>query len=120
MVVYILGVYFTQVVSDHTLSKMQQHPDAELDENQKLLDIHFGSLSKSCFALFQSVTGGIDWDAAARPLFEIGWTSGTVFTIYIIFTVLAVLNVVTGIFVDTALKSAKADKDICMLNQAWD
>jgi len=120
MVVYILGVYFTQVVSDYKRSKMQEHPDAELDDNHKLLDTHFGSLSKSFLALFQSVTGGIDWDTAARPLFEVGWTAGAIFMLYILFTTLAVLNVVTGIFVDTALKSAKADKDAYMVNQVWD
>eukprot|EP00747_Dinoflagellata_sp_TGD_P014847 gnl/TRDRNA2_/TRDRNA2_123781_c0_seq1.p1 gnl/TRDRNA2_/TRDRNA2_123781_c0~~gnl/TRDRNA2_/TRDRNA2_123781_c0_seq1.p1 ORF type:complete len:226 (+),score=36.95 gnl/TRDRNA2_/TRDRNA2_123781_c0_seq1:3-680(+) len=42
---------------------------------------------------------------------------GLLFTLYIAFAVLAMMNVVTAIFIESALASAKDDRDIDMVNQ---
>merc|ERR1711972_241132 len=65
----------------------------------------------------QSITGGIDWQAAVEPLMETlsPWYA-LIFSFYIAFSVLAVLNVVTGVFVESALLSAKSDQDFFMIN----
>merc|ERR550537_265872 len=43
---------------------------------------------------------------------------GLFLMVYIAFSLLALLNVVTGVFVESVLKSAKADKDLFMINNA--
>jgi len=69
--------------------------------------------------MFQSVTGGIDWATALTPLMsQVSWMPAVIFSMYIAFTFLAMLNVVTGVFVESVLKSAKADKDTFMVNNA--
>lgn len=89
-------------------------PDAEPDE---FLLKYYGSLWASVQTLFQSVTGGIDWNEVLSPMTQsISPFLAPVFMLYIAFAVLAMLNIVTGVFVESALISAKADKDICMVS----
>merc|ERR1719203_378543 len=49
---------------------------------------------------------------------EISPLLGVLFSIYVMFALLAMMNVVTGIFVDSVLLSAKRDKDNFLLNNA--
>jgi len=100
----------TQLVSD--MRSLQ--PNSEPDE---FLLRYYGSLWGSVQTLFQSVTGGIDWNEVLTPLTQsISPFLAPVFMLYIAFAVLAMLNIVTGVFVESALISAKADKDICMVS----
>merc|ERR1711957_469456 len=58
------------------------------------------------------MTGGIDWDSVASPLFQqIGLLGGCIFVAYIAFAILALMNVVTGVFVQTALQSAMKEEE---------
>lgn len=123
LLVYVFGVYFTQIVLDYrvalqeeikTGSRAMQTSDYELDK-------YFGSLGKSILSLYQSITGGVDWSALSSPLIEqISVLLGFIFAFFIAFGVLALLNVVTGVFVEAALKSARDDKDDYMMNHVRD
>merc|ERR1719499_447580 len=67
--------------------------------------------------LFQTITNGIEWHAVFMPLIEhISPAMGLVFAAYITFMTLAILNIVTGVFVDAALTRSKKEKDIFMIN----
>merc|ERR1719499_944827 len=48
-------------------------------------------------------------------LIHIGPMTGVVFSLYIVFTSLALMNIVTGVFVDTALSRGRHDKDVYMI-----
>lgn len=103
LIIYAMSVYFTQVVRDN--------------EEDEFLDPLFGSLGSSMVCLFQSVTGGIDWRDVSRPLSEsISPLLSGLFCMYIAFTILAVMNVVTGVFVESALISAKNDQEVFLVN----
>eukprot|EP00747_Dinoflagellata_sp_TGD_P215755 gnl/TRDRNA2_/TRDRNA2_88400_c1_seq1.p1 gnl/TRDRNA2_/TRDRNA2_88400_c1~~gnl/TRDRNA2_/TRDRNA2_88400_c1_seq1.p1 ORF type:complete len:257 (-),score=64.79 gnl/TRDRNA2_/TRDRNA2_88400_c1_seq1:59-742(-) len=75
----------------------------------------FGSLPRSILSLYEAMTGGKDWDDLAAPLIELNPIYGLIFSIYIAFVTLALGNVVTGVFVESALKSAKDDENRHML-----
>merc|ERR1712194_108809 len=61
------------------------------------------------------MTGGYDWDTVVIPLFKIvGPHAGFFFVCYIAFALLALMNVVTGVFVQTALQSAEKEEE-CFL-----
>merc|ERR1719229_255514 len=69
--------------------------------------------------MFQAISGGLDWAVILDPLMlHISPWSAVVFTIYVAFAMLAMLNVVTGVFVESVLKSARADKDNFLINNA--
>jgi len=109
-IIYLVGVYFTQLVSDHW-------PDEGPAEDD-ILNLRFGSLIRTLLSLFQAISGGLDWDALVSPLNDrVSPLAGFCFTIYIGFAVLALLNVVTGVFVDSALKSVAKDTESVLVNR---
>jgi len=74
-------------------------------------------LGRAILSLWQAMSGGVDWDDLAAPLLYIHVMHGVMFVAYIAFAVLALLNVVTGVFVQTALQSAKVEEDNFMTDQ---
>mmetsp|Transcript_14258 Transcript_14258/g.39343 ORF Transcript_14258/g.39343 Transcript_14258/m.39343 type:complete len:777 (+) Transcript_14258:19-2349(+) len=115
LIIYVFGVCLTQVVSDHRFGSRDQ-PNAS-KESHLALELHWGTLGRSLMSLFQSITGGIDWRELSDPLEnEISPALGFFVALYIAFVVLALMNVVTGVFVDSALKGAKKDQDNYMLS----
>eukprot|EP00746_Dinoflagellata_sp_MGD_P145572 gnl/MRDRNA2_/MRDRNA2_78162_c0_seq1.p1 gnl/MRDRNA2_/MRDRNA2_78162_c0~~gnl/MRDRNA2_/MRDRNA2_78162_c0_seq1.p1 ORF type:complete len:674 (+),score=106.67 gnl/MRDRNA2_/MRDRNA2_78162_c0_seq1:154-2175(+) len=104
LLLFVNGVYITQTVNDY-----RSDPDniAWLWE----LEYYYGSVRKTVYSLFKSISGGADWGDVAEPLSAITpW-----FLPYYCFLVALVcftfLNVVTGIFVEGALKTAEKDRD---------
>jgi len=118
LIIYVLGVCLTQLVLDHRLAGMQEGKnDSEVIAAEATLETYFGSLIRSLLSLYQCITGGIDWDSLVSPLNDrISPVVGFLFTLYIAFAVLALMNVVTGVFVESALLTAKRDQDTYMLN----
>jgi len=58
----------------------------------------------------------MDWGDMANPLVtHLSATYGIIFAGYIIFAILAMMNVMTGVFVEAALGIAKADEDAYMV-----
>lgn len=105
IVLYTFSIFFTQVVTQYR--KYCTDPDG-----CQSLEEHFGSIEITSLSLFKSITGGIDWGEMVIPLMEhVGRPLAFLFCSYIAFTTLAMLNVITGVFVDAALKSAKEDQD---------
>jgi len=81
------------------------------------LQAWFGTMGRTVLTLFESITGGISWDSAARPLMEeISAFMGLVFSFYIAFCLFAMMNVVTGVFVNEASMRAQEDKDTYLAN----
>eukprot|EP00403_Amphidinium_massartii_P026050 CAMPEP_0178402588 /NCGR_PEP_ID=MMETSP0689_2-20121128/16920_1 /TAXON_ID=160604 /ORGANISM="Amphidinium massartii, Strain CS-259" /LENGTH=879 /DNA_ID=CAMNT_0020023495 /DNA_START=41 /DNA_END=2676 /DNA_ORIENTATION=+ len=113
MLIYTVAIFFTQLVTDHRLG---------LDGGDHVayashLPRYFGSLGDTILALYQAILGGVSWREITTPLMgEIHTMLGFVFSVYITFCVLAMMNVVTGVFVDSALNSAKHDKEVYMMN----
>jgi len=114
LVIYVVGIYFTQLSTQYRIDHQGTAPAEELDE-------YFGSLGTTAMSLFQTVTGGLEWRHMVTPLMDhISPAIGIVFSMYIIFTALALMNIVTGVFVETALQHGREDKDVCMINHLRD
>eukprot|EP00427_Karlodinium_veneficum_P032997 CAMPEP_0169194570 /NCGR_PEP_ID=MMETSP1016-20121227/6763_1 /TAXON_ID=342587 /ORGANISM="Karlodinium micrum, Strain CCMP2283" /LENGTH=302 /DNA_ID=CAMNT_0009271075 /DNA_START=718 /DNA_END=1623 /DNA_ORIENTATION=+ len=110
--IYTTGIFFTQVVTDYRLELQQENV-----VDASILIRYFGSLEKSIMVLIQAILGGVSWREVTMPLQEeIHWSVSLAFCMYIIFSVLAAMNVVTGVFVDSAVNSAKNDKEIYLIN----
>jgi len=108
LIIYLVSIYLTQLVSDHRASTISDH--------EKELAHYYGSLGRTMLSLFESVTNGISWDVLVNPLIQdISPGLALLFALYIAFTMLAMMNVVTGVFVDSVMQSAKSDKDMMLL-----
>mmetsp|Transcript_163607 Transcript_163607/g.524581 ORF Transcript_163607/g.524581 Transcript_163607/m.524581 type:complete len:592 (+) Transcript_163607:172-1947(+) len=77
----------------------------------------YGSMGKTCLTLFKAISSGGDWPLFAAPLAEAGWIYGALWVLYIGFMIFGVLNILTGIFVDSAIKTAENDCTIAVQEQ---
>eukprot|EP00928_Gymnodinium_smaydae_P024945 TRINITY_DN20021_c2_g4_i2.p1 TRINITY_DN20021_c2_g4~~TRINITY_DN20021_c2_g4_i2.p1 ORF type:complete len:613 (+),score=95.61 TRINITY_DN20021_c2_g4_i2:49-1887(+) len=111
MLIYTLGVYFTQVVTDQRAHHRAQ--GAEPTEGLEELTFLCGSLRRTILSLWSCIAGGMDWSKLVNLLItEISPMVGMQLIMFIAFCLLAMANVITGIFVETAMTNAHEDQDI--------
>ncbi|CAK0837591.1 unnamed protein product [Prorocentrum cordatum] len=93
LLMYIVGIFFVQQITTH----MADLTEEALNERELRMRNYFGSLPDAWMSLWKAISGGIDWDVLAEPLEkELGLLLGWAFAAYIAFSLLAVMNVVTG------------------------
>lgn len=107
LVQYSFGILFTDAVLDYSASNGPHEDQMEF----------FGSVYLSVITLFRSILGGIDWAWAADSLEPVGWIWVQVFHLYIAFCGFAVLNVMTGVFVNSAIKTRERDHETLIQNK---
>jgi len=113
LMIYIFSIYLTQIIISHIL-------ESDVSESgQNDLRTYFGSVPLSMLTLLAALLGGVDWIDAIRPIMEhVSVWLGCSVVLYIVFLLLAVLNVITGNFVQCSLDSAIEIKEMHRLNQA--
>lgn len=117
IIFFVFGIFLTQMVT-HRLHNDDLPPlDSEVTET---LEKSFCSLGVTMYSLYKSITGGDDWSHFSDPLFEVDKFVGCLFCFYIAFTVFAVLNVVTGVFVENAIKINAKDADMIIMEQMYE
>lgn len=83
---------------------------------------NYGSVEASMFTLFKTLFGGDDWSMFYEIMAEVGILTQVLFVAFVAFSHIALLNILTGIFVESALKLAephdfkKADEHSRMVN----
>lgn len=108
MFVFAMGL--TQEVADFRMSS--GHTDEELKD----LIFYYGSIDRSMLALFMSISGGLSWGDAMFPLRDWHFNSlQVIFVLYVASMVFAVLNVLTGVFVNSASSAAAEEKEKTIL-----
>eukprot|EP00929_Paragymnodinium_shiwhaense_P063250 TRINITY_DN31610_c0_g2_i1.p1 TRINITY_DN31610_c0_g2~~TRINITY_DN31610_c0_g2_i1.p1 ORF type:complete len:765 (+),score=152.40 TRINITY_DN31610_c0_g2_i1:161-2455(+) len=111
MMTFVMGVYIVQVIQQYRT----ELAEAEYEE----LQVWFGTVPRAMLSLFEALTGGVDWDALCRPLMTtISYLLGYFYCAYMAFSVLAVLNIVTGTFVEAAIDRASEVKLVDRVYQA--
>ncbi|CAJ1354541.1 unnamed protein product [Effrenium voratum] len=65
----------------------------------------------SFYTLAIVMLGGVDFAEVLADLMLVGWVPFTLLMFFVLFTNLAVLNVVTGVFVDRALEAEKSQRE---------
>jgi len=112
LITYAGSILISQMVADHGLGVPE---DVAVGTP---LQIYYGSLGDSMLALYQATSGGADWRDMSTPLHKtIGPFMSLFFVSFIAFTTLSLLNIVTGIFVESALQNTKEESDIDMVNR---
>lgn len=100
--VYIFSVAFLRIVLD-----------AGDTPHQDEIHYYFASLYRSCLTMFECIVGGQSWDVVVAPLMEdISPFLGILFCIYISACLFAMMNLLTGIFVENAMRTVREDKDM--------
>jgi len=68
--------------------------------------------SRTPCTLFAAVTQGYSWNDVAAPIKRLNWIYVTGLLTYLVLSLLGVMNVVTSIFVESAILSAQRDRDL--------
>mmetsp|Transcript_63704 Transcript_63704/g.136946 ORF Transcript_63704/g.136946 Transcript_63704/m.136946 type:complete len:735 (-) Transcript_63704:51-2255(-) len=129
IITWIFGVFFLTSVTEtiRTTSPTNRtdkgineafDDGSSVDEQRiETLKQHFSSLFQAIFTLVQSVTGGMDWGVIAESLKLAGVAYSVIYCLFVALVLFAVLNVVTGIFVENATKLANQDNDDVIQNE---
>jgi len=117
MMTYIFGVVLTQVVTDYKVNLGR----TVVMEDRAVLEDYFGSLDRSMIILYQAISEGIHWSEVAQPLSEFlsPWFD-VIVGLYMAFVLFAVMNVVTAVVVEKALRDAEEEKEKYMSQDTWD
>lgn len=110
LLVYMFATAFTEAVNRALVTS----PDAFLPEETAALARLFGDLQLSIHTLFMSIAGGLSWVEATNALQRISWCWVYLFCSYVAFSLFAVLNVMTGVFCNSAIKGAEKDQEMAV------
>jgi len=120
VIFYIFSALLTIGVTEYRINMHESSRTSALssvgEKNLKNADRYWGTLFTSHYTLFLSLTGGIGWEEPIEILWKVGSIYGVVFLIYIAFSFFAVLNVVTGVFCESAIANAQKDQE-AMIHQ---
>lgn len=104
LILYVFGMIFAQIASEYLGQQIaangQQDPEIRR---------YWGSVPRAMYTLYKCVTGGVDWENVVNELSKISSFWVFIFNVYLAFTVFAVLNVVIGVFCQSAVESAAHD-----------
>lgn len=112
LITYAVGIYLTQLVTDLKVYKVGEERDREE------LEGFFGSMMFAMLTLYQMISDGLHWKEPADPLIRIcGPWFAILICLYTAFMVLALTNVVTGVFVDSSIRTAEEDRQTALMRQ---
>merc|ERR1719230_786004 len=101
MILYVFALLFIQQMT----AELSADRSYDLQWNQQRR--FFRSVERTCLTLLESSLGGIDWDEIYVLVEPLGPVYAIAFVFYIAFFNFAVLNILTGIFVENAMKLCK-------------
>eukprot|EP00931_Biecheleriopsis_adriatica_P052993 TRINITY_DN30932_c0_g1_i1.p1 TRINITY_DN30932_c0_g1~~TRINITY_DN30932_c0_g1_i1.p1 ORF type:complete len:602 (-),score=120.26 TRINITY_DN30932_c0_g1_i1:131-1936(-) len=118
LIFYLFAIVFCHGVASY----FDQYEPNSLDPSKEALlaeaEEYFGNMYSSSVSLFAAITGGNDWMTYGKVLMSLSHDEGDpsgalyfiIFAFYIFFCVIGLLNVVTGIFVDSAVTTRTEDE----------
>eukprot|EP00441_Pelagodinium_beii_P032083 CAMPEP_0197632456 /NCGR_PEP_ID=MMETSP1338-20131121/9197_1 /TAXON_ID=43686 ORGANISM="Pelagodinium beii, Strain RCC1491" /NCGR_SAMPLE_ID=MMETSP1338 /ASSEMBLY_ACC=CAM_ASM_000754 /LENGTH=612 /DNA_ID=CAMNT_0043204021 /DNA_START=76 /DNA_END=1911 /DNA_ORIENTATION=+ len=105
LIFYLFGIVFTNGVIQ-TL----ETPEKWLDPDNEELIASFGTLATSVITLFMAMSGGNDWGGYYEVLGNVSGVHQMFFLAFIFVSIFAVVNIVTGVFVDSAMTANNMDQ----------
>mmetsp|Transcript_85131 Transcript_85131/g.264489 ORF Transcript_85131/g.264489 Transcript_85131/m.264489 type:complete len:716 (-) Transcript_85131:608-2755(-) len=116
IIMYLFSIIFMQgaILYLQDANEAGVGPDAVVKDGVILF---YSSLVDTMYTLLASIVNGIGWVDAVKPLESISIVYRWLFTFYIVFVVIGVLNVLTGIFVERACELSGLDKDLVIQTQ---
>eukprot|EP00929_Paragymnodinium_shiwhaense_P101662 TRINITY_DN64803_c0_g1_i1.p1 TRINITY_DN64803_c0_g1~~TRINITY_DN64803_c0_g1_i1.p1 ORF type:complete len:740 (+),score=155.37 TRINITY_DN64803_c0_g1_i1:92-2311(+) len=108
LMVYMVAIYMTMMATE-TLED-----PAQLDDELRADVIaYWGSIGDSIMSLFHSISGGQDWADLISPLVDATGSQAhnVIFSMFIAFSTMVIMNLVTGVFVEGAQRLSAEDRD---------
>lgn len=115
-IMYLFSVVFMQ----GAVMWLTEHPPGTVegeDDIKAELELWYSSVLQTMYSLLASILGGVSWVELVRPLEHISSIYRVLFSFYVVFVVVGVLNVLTGIFVERACELSNLDKELVIQSQ---
>lgn len=103
---FMFAVIFQQAVASY-VAQAQKADSAVVG-----MRIFFESMPMTLLTLFMTMSGGVSWWDICQMMLTIHSGYGCLFVLFISIMLLAVLNVITGTFVNEAVEVANMDRDL--------
>jgi len=110
MVLYCFSIAFVQGATEY-LTEFEANDQSDSDVADGFRK-SYGCLGTAIYSLFMAMTGGRNWGEVIEPFLRVSWLYSALFILFISITYFGLLNVVTSIFVDSAMKSRQHYKDL--------
>ncbi|CAE7506229.1 CACNA1F [Symbiodinium natans] len=118
LIMYIFSILFTDAALDFIIETKEQVEPMTSEQVQHLSEVtlYFGSLYRSFITMFRVISDGLTWNSPGDALYKLPdmgpylWVQ--LFHLYIAFCSFAVLNVMTGVFCNSAIKAAESDHEM--------
>jgi len=107
LILYIAALFFVQMMRGH----LQERDGTIDDETVSMIYNYFGSIGQGVLTLYQSASGGLDWENVYAIVSRSGPFTSTGFIFFIWFFNFAVINILSGIFIEKALYAAVPDRE---------
>jgi len=118
MVLLGLMIYITGIFCTHTITHVRVKKASEAVTLDANIEFWYGSVPRTVLSLFQGLTGGVDWNDLVQPFLDhASAIAGFVLVLWFAFAFIAVLNVVTGTFVENAIAQAHKVQDMVKLQK---
>jgi len=108
LVFYIFALILVNSSTSYLVFNFEVMDEADVN----LVKQYLGSVQQAMLTLYMTATGGDDWSVYYSVVQSTGTFGATVFILYVGFIEIAVMNILTGLFVENAMKLAKPDRDI--------
>jgi len=104
-IVYLFfSLFFIQLISHHL-----EDTGEALEES--IFAGFFGSVEESALTLYRASTGGDDWSLAYGVIQGVGRVGSFAYLFFIAFVQFALINIITGIFVESAMMTLSPDSE---------
>merc|ERR1712137_896612 len=108
IIIYVFAICFT---SSATITIKAAQTTSERSRVFPEVHRQFGTMARTIYTLVMAMLGGTNWGIISDAALEINWFATALFFFYVFFTMLAVLNIITGVFVDNAVEMARTQRD---------
>jgi len=107
IIMFVFIIMFMQGLADFVLA---QQGGSDLVVSAVIPN--FRSFGRTFCSLLMAITGGQDWGVYHSVLEEVSIGYSVLFVLYMMVMVFGVMNVITGIFVESAMAQARADFEV--------
>merc|ERR1719195_2149160 len=120
-IVFVLGMFmylFSISLAQGALEVCHTVRSERMDPHTPAACRRWGSILWAMLSLYEAMTGGISWGELLDSLEPVGFFYMCLFMLYITLAIFVVSNIITGIFVETAMQAAKQDHESVMYETA--
>jgi len=113
MMFYVFGITMTSGACAHLAGLARQ-------SREDSMQLRFGTVDKSMLSLYMAMSGGIDWADLYDTLGPLPVMYRILFLLFVSFALFAVVNVVTGVFVESAIRTSGKDRNTVIREELQD